>query len=234
MLFLKMVHSPFISITNTLCPGADVIWRHHRLPLSTKSPTDLQNCTGEPFKRIASLTKNKNHSLGTTVLSLNDQAHTDSHWQTTNTSLTLRAASATTVFGVPVGTSREVHTVGGFSDHSAKFPCLWAIFATWRTSSPGRELHREKSLKPTTKLLFKTGETRCNSRNRKCLKTFNFKRTVHFLCHLKLTAAATTPVSNTHSTAPRKTIPSRRAVRSTACLWQPSDTGVPLPQISSH
>lgn len=93
----------------------------------------------------------------------------------------------------------------------------------------GREPHREKPLTPTTKLLFKMEETRCNSHHRKCPKTFNFKRTIHFLCHLKLIAAAITPASNAHSTAPRKSIPTRRAVQSTAYLWQPSDTGVPLP-----
>lgn len=81
--FKKWSTSPFILITNTLCPGADIIWRHHRLPLSTKSPTDVQNCTVEFFKRIESITKDKNHSQGTTVLSLMTKPTLNSHWQTT-------------------------------------------------------------------------------------------------------------------------------------------------------
>lgn len=201
-----MVHSPFTLLTSTLCPGADITWRHCRLPLPTKSPTYVQNCTVEFFKKNRITAKGQQFCF----------------WRAKPT-LTLTGKQWTFPWLRGHGDMLR-------STHSGRFlrPFCKVSLSLW--ASPGEGAPPwEAPLTPTTKLLFKMGETRCNSHHRKCPKILNFKRTVHFLCHLKLMAAAITPASNAHSTAPRKTIPSRRAVQSTAYLWQPSDTGVPLP-----
>lgn len=172
----------------------------------------MQNRTLEFLKRIESITKNENHSRGTTVLSLNDQAHANSHWRTTSFS--------NHCVWCPRGDKlRSTHS-GKFLGPFCKVPLPLSYLHHLEDFLPlGREPHHEKPLTPTTKLFFKMGEKRYNSHHQKCPKTFDFKRTVHFLWHLKLMVAAITPASKAHSTAPSKTIPSRRAVQSTACMW---------------
>lgn len=95
------------------------------------------------------------------------------------------------------GTSWEAHTVGGFSGHSAKSPCLWAIAASWRTFSPplaGSPTTRSPSFQPPS-FSSKRGRhdiiyTTRNARRHSTLK----EPSVPFLCRLKLGVAAIPPL----------------------------------------